>query len=64
MISDVLFDAIAEIREYQRAMPQVYDNLRVEIARVIVVMDELRVKLDTPPVMVDGKLQPEKSRQV
>jgi hypothetical protein len=47
MISDTLSDAVAAIRRYQRRMPEVYGQLEIEIARVIVVMDELRVKLDS-----------------
>jgi len=49
MISDVLFEAVEEIRRYQREFPHSYDDLKLEIARVIIVMDELRFKLDTPP---------------
>jgi hypothetical protein len=46
MISDVLFDAIQEIRRYQREFPECYKGLELEIARVITVMDELRAKLE------------------
>jgi hypothetical protein len=49
MISDVLSDAVAEIRQYQRDFPEVYDSLKLEIAHVIEVMEELRRYLDTPP---------------
>lgn len=49
MISDILFDAIEDIRDYQRDMPDVYDPIRAEIEAVIVAMDALRQKLDTPP---------------
>jgi hypothetical protein len=48
MISDVLFDAIEEIRRYQKEFPKCYNSLQLEIARVILVMDELRAKLDNP----------------
>ncbi len=49
MISDVLFDAVREIEEYQRSLPGCYDFLRDEIGKVTVVMDSLRAYLDMPP---------------
>ena len=41
MISDVLFDAVEELRRYQREFPQSYDGLSLEINQVIIVMDAL-----------------------
>ncbi len=49
MISDILSDAIDEIRRYQREMPNVYDDIKPKIEKVVAVMDGLRAELDTPP---------------
>lgn len=49
MISDVLFEAIAEIERYQRSFPKSYDGLRVEIGKVTAVMNALKTLLDCPP---------------
>ena len=49
MLSDTLFDAVQEIRWYQREYPQLYDHLRSDIERVVQAMDALRRLLDTPP---------------
>ena len=50
MISDVLSDAAAEIRAYQRGLPEVYGKRwHAEIEAVLAAMDALRVKLDAPP---------------
>lgn len=46
MISDVLFDAIEEIRRYQRDFAGVYDGLQDEIEPVVTTMKELQHKLD------------------
>lgn len=51
MISDVLSDAIAQIKIYQAELPAVYDAIRPEIDRTIHEMEVLRIKLDTPPEM-------------
>ena len=48
MISDVLFEAVEELRRYQREF-RCYDGLEPEINQVIIVMDALRKKLDEPP---------------
>ena len=58
MISDTLSDAVAEIEEYQRDMPDVYADLAVEIDVVKTVMDGLRTVLDAAPSQSDvfGKL--------
>jgi hypothetical protein len=50
MISDVLSDAIASIRAYQRNFPDCYDDIKSEIDSVVSVMDGLRQKVDTPPM--------------
>ena len=54
MISDVLSDAVFAIRKYQRDDPQCYESVRAEIDTLIVGMDALRRKLDTPPTDQPG----------
>ncbi len=49
MISDVLFEAIDDIRSYQADMPQVYDGLSEWINRVVAEMKALQDHLDFPP---------------
>jgi hypothetical protein len=49
MISDVLSDAVVAIREYQRELPEVYEELRNEIEQVVRAMDALRWRLDAVP---------------
>ena len=49
MISDVLFDAVEEIRRYQRDMPDAYESMQAEIDAVTTAMDLLRARLDAPP---------------
>ena len=49
MISDVLADAIKQIRKFQREVPDSYDAMRQEIDRVVKAMDTLLHDLDTPP---------------
>jgi hypothetical protein len=48
MISDVLFDAAATIRDYQQQFPDVYADDHDRIARVLREMDLLRERLDDP----------------
>lgn len=47
MISDTLFDAIAEIRDYQQRMPEQYGSLRPEIDAVVTRMEALKNFFDT-----------------
>ena len=47
MISDTLFDAIAEIRDYQGRMPQMYDAMKLEIDAVVARMQALKDFFDT-----------------
>lgn len=49
MISDTLHDAGAEIAEYVKDLPEVYEPFASEIADVLKCMDALRTMLDTPP---------------
>ncbi len=49
MISDVLSDAIHEIKRYQREMPDVYNDHKEKIERAKKVMNDLRIFFDTPP---------------
>jgi hypothetical protein len=50
MISDVLFEAIAEIEQWQERVPFAYHDYKQEIATVKRVMRRLQNKLDTNPV--------------
>lgn len=49
MISDVLFDALEEIKDYQRRMPEAYSPLRDQIEPVKAAMRRLLNLLDGPP---------------
>jgi hypothetical protein len=50
MISDVLFDAVEEIRQYQRDIPEWYGgDLKPRIDAVIEQMKELQELLDHGP---------------
>ena len=50
MISDVLFEAIRDIRQYQKDWPDSYDGLKKQIDVVVETMNGLLEYLDTPPV--------------
>lgn len=47
MISDVLYEALRDIRSYQLDEPEMYDGLRQEIDEVRVAMAKLLAQLDT-----------------
>jgi hypothetical protein len=49
MISDILFQAIDDIRRFQKDMPETYDNLKPQIDALLRQMDRLREYMDTPP---------------
>lgn len=49
MISDVLYEAIQDIREYQEELPRAYDDLHEAIDHVTGSMETLQRFLDTPP---------------
>ena len=49
MISDVTERAARMIRRYQRGMPASYDDVRGELAAVLVVLDGLTAALDCCP---------------
>jgi hypothetical protein len=49
MVSDVLFEAIAEIKDYRERMPDVYDYLLPELDLCVRVMTAMQIMLDTPP---------------
>lgn len=49
MISDVLSDASAAIKEYQADFSDSYADAEQEIASVTVLMDALRLCFDSPP---------------
>ncbi len=46
MISDILFDASEEIKEYLKKYPQTYKNIKEDIMIVLKEMDNIRKKLD------------------
>ena len=48
MLSDVLFDAVEQIEEWQRLAPEWYDGLKNEIDAVKSAMNALRERLDDP----------------
>ncbi len=50
MISDVLSDAVHEIRDYQRTTDWMYGDWRDEIEVVLDLMGSLRACLDTAPI--------------
>lgn len=52
MISDTLFEAVRDIRRYQKELPQCYVELKDRIDDVVEQMDSLRRVLDTPPIDV------------
>lgn len=49
MLSDVLFDAIQRVEQYERRFPQVYKPLALEIAETKRSMADLLIRLDTAP---------------
>ena len=52
MISDVLSEAVTDIRDYLTRMPDVYppgDPVTVRITALVTEMDAVRQVLDTPP---------------
>jgi hypothetical protein len=49
MISDVLCEAIAAIQQYQRDMPDVYDDEKERIDGLIAQMEQVLIYFDTPP---------------
>jgi hypothetical protein len=50
-ISDVLYEAAEEIREYMRELPDAYEPMKARINRVLGSMDRLREELDNPPAV-------------
>ena len=50
MISDVLSTGVDKIRNYQRDMPDIYNDDRDMINAVASVMDALRHYYDAPPI--------------
>ena len=49
MISDVLADAVRQIKRYQTSMPNTYDDWAVEIRNVTDAMAGLRIAIEAPP---------------
>lgn len=50
MISDVLHDAAAEIRDYQHDFHDAYGSMTKELSVLLILMDAVRQALDTPPI--------------
>jgi len=46
MIGDVVSDAIHNIQEYQKEMPEVYDDIKPEIDKAVVQMVAFREWID------------------
>lgn len=57
MISDTLFDAANEIREYQREYPDYYDAIKQKLELLLQHMDLVRRELDTPPTGDEPKAE-------
>lgn len=49
MISDTLFDAESEIRQYQRELPEAYDHLKPRLDALRAHMIAIRLELDRHP---------------
>lgn len=47
MISDVLYEAVEEIRQYQQTFPETYDTLRKHLNALVTHMESVRSYLDT-----------------
>lgn len=48
-LSDTLFEAAEEIRDYLRDGPHMYAEVRPQIEVLLADMERIRVMLDTPP---------------
>ena len=57
MISDVLADAVENVREYRRSYPVAYANLAQEIDNTVAVMDGLRTVLDAAPGILEAEVE-------
>lgn len=53
MISDVFSDAVGDIEDYQRDLPDAYGEFTAEIDMVKTVMDGLRMVFDAAPGLGD-----------
>jgi len=53
MISDVLSEAVEDIKRYQRHMPDIYAN-NERLKRLVAEMDAVRALLDTPPEKLEA----------
>jgi hypothetical protein len=49
MISDVLSEAIDEIRDYQAELPECYESYRPMLEELLVHMDRVRAEFDRSP---------------
>ena len=58
MISDVLWEALQDLRDYRRNCPDVYRAVSGELDDVMARMDALRATLDTPPDVVQSAPPP------
>ena len=53
VISDVLSDAVQEMRDYLAELPETYANVRGDLDKLIADMDAMRARLDAPPTLAD-----------
>lgn len=57
MISDVLFEGVDGIEEYERDLPTVYADMQGELHAVKTVMNGMRAILDSPKTDARNELQ-------
>jgi hypothetical protein len=62
MISDVLFDAVEDIRTYQHDYPECYADIQAKIDVVVAEMDALRAYLDSSATLGGAKEMAEEGR--
>lgn len=48
MISDVLSDAVSQLRRYQEEFPETYDDVKEDLNIIVYIMDYARSRLDSP----------------
>ena len=61
MISDVLSEAVDDIRAYLRSSPHVYANVRAELDELVTDMDAIREHLDCAPEHTGQPIPPRES---
>jgi hypothetical protein len=48
-ISDILSDAVTQVRDCLRARPEAYEDMKGRLDMLLLHMDAVRTELDTPP---------------